>query len=205
MVNLKGIYAVTPDGLKRESLLRKVEDIYRAGIKIVQYRNKTLSDNVNIEIAKELLEISKKYKGTLIINDDPYIAKTVGAKGVHLGQKDISLKKARQILGPNSLIGISCQNNLDLALKAQAEGANYVAIGSVYETKTKKSTVKASLPELYNIVESILIPVVAIGGINSQNIKNLARTNVDMFAISSGLFKTKDCNKTAKSLLKLIK
>ena len=205
MINLKGIYAVTPDGLKRESLLRKVEDIYRSGIKIVQYRNKTLSDNVNIEIAKELLEISKKYKGTLIINDDPYIAKTVGAKGVHLGQKDISLKKARQILGPNSLIGISCQNNLNLALKAQAEGANYVAIGSVYETKTKKSTVKASLPELYNIVESILIPVVAIGGINSQNIKNLARTNVDMFAISSGLFKTKDCNKTAKSLLKLIK
>ena len=175
------------------------------GIKIVQYRNKTLGDNVNIEIATELLEISKKYNGSLIINNDPYIAKTIGAKGVHLGQKDISLKKARQILGPNSLIGISCQNNLKLALKAQAEGANYVAIGSLFETKTKKGTIKTSIPELCNIVESILIPVVAIGGINSLNIKKVARTNVDMFAISSGLFKSKDCNKTAKSLLKLIK
>ena len=124
--------------------------------------------------------------------DDIHIAKKINAHGVHLGQKDISCNEARNILGSEPIIGISCKNNLELALKAQHEGADYVAFGSIFKTSTKKDVVYCSLEDLKDFVKKIEISSVAIGGINLSNFQEVKRSGVDMIAMSSGLFLQKE-------------
>ena len=155
---------------------------------ILQYRDKFRSPKQKIIIAKELRNICNKFDSLLIINDDAKLAKKVGANGVHLGQKDMPYEEARNILGPDSIIGISCQNDLGLALKAQSEGADYVAFGSLFSTKSKADVIHCSLEDLTYFVKEIKIPSVAIGGINLKNFITVKKSGVDMIAISSGLF-----------------
>ena len=185
---LKGIYAVTPDGLSEETLYKKVYKLLEKGVSILQYRDKFRSPKQKIIIAKELRNICNKFDSLLIINDDAKLAKKVGANGVHLGQKDMPYEEARNILGPDSIIGISCQNDLGLALKAQSEGADYVAFGSLFSTKSKADVLHCSLEDLTSFVKEIKIPSVAIGGINLRNFITVKNSGVDMIAISSGLF-----------------
>ena len=185
---LKGIYAITPSGLKEKILIKKVTLLLKKGVHLLQYRDKKSSSEEKLKISKRLKQISDDFESILIINDDPLLAKEVGAKGVHLGQKDISYEKARTLLGPKAIIGISCQNNLELALKAQAQGANYVAFGSIYQTKSKNNVVYSSIEELRSFVRGVKIPCAAIGGINITNLNEVQTSGIDMFAISSGLF-----------------
>ena len=185
---LKGIYAITPSGLKEKVLIKKVTLLLKKGVHLLQYRDKKSSSEEKLKISKRLKQISEDFESILIINDDPLLAKEVGAEGVHLGQKDISYEKARTLLGPKAIIGISCQNNLELALKAQAQGANYVAFGSIYQTKSKNNVVYSSIEELRSLVRGVKIPCAAIGGINITNLNEVWTSGVDMFAISSGLF-----------------
>ena len=185
---LKGIYAITPDGLKEEILLRKVSFLLKKGISLVQYRDKNNNKDQKLKLARELQKICSDFDSTFIINDDPLLAKEAKADGVHLGQNDISYKKGRDLLGPEAIIGISCQNNLELALKAESEGANYVSFGSIYPTKTKSNTVECSTAQLRSFVKQITIPCVAIGGITFDNLHEVSSTGVNIFAMSSGLF-----------------
>ena len=185
---LKGIYAITPDGLNEETLYKKVYKLLEKGVSILQYRDKFRSPRQKIIIAKELRNICNKFDSLLIINDDAKLAKKVGANGVHLGQKDMPCEEARNILGPDSIIGISCQNDLGLAFKAQSEGADYVAFGSLFSTKSKADVQHCSLEDLTSFVKEIKIPSVAIGGINLRNFLTVKNSGVDMIAISSGLF-----------------
>ena len=185
---LKGIYAITPDSLDEETLYKKVHKLLEQGVNILQYRDKCRSPKQKIIIAKELRNICNKFDSLLIINDDAKLAKKVGANGVHLGQKDMPYEGARNILGPDSIIGISCQNDLGLALKAQSEGADYVAFGSLFSTKSKADVIHCSLEDLTYFVKEIKIPSVAIGGINLKNFITVKKSGVDMIAISSGLF-----------------
>ena len=185
---LKGIYAVTPDGLNEETLYKKIYKLLEKGVNILQYRDKFRSPKQKIIIAKELRNICNKFDSLLIINDDAKLAKKVGANGVHLGQKDMPYEEARNILGPDSIIGISCQNDLSLAFKAQSEGADYVAFGSLFSTKSKADVQHCSLEDLTSFVKEIKIPSVAIGGINLKNFITVKKSGVDMIAISSGLF-----------------
>ena len=189
---LKGIYAVTPDGLNEETLYKKVYKLLEKGVNILQYRDKFRSPEQKIIIAKELRNICNKFDSLLIINDDAKLAKKVGANGVHLGQKDMPYEEARNILGPDSIIGISCQNDLGLAYKAQSEGADYVAFGSLFSTKSKADVIHCSLEDLTYFVKEIKIPSVAIGGINLRNFLTVKNSGVDMIAISSGLFFEED-------------
>ena len=189
---LKGIYAVTPDGLSEETLYKKVYKLLEKGVSILQYRDKFRSPKQKIIIAKELRNICNKFDSLLIINDDAKLAKKVGANGVHLGQKDMPYEEARNILGPDSIIGISCQNDLGLALKAQSEGADYVAFGSLFSTKSKADVLHCSLEDLTSFVKEIKIPSVAIGGINLRNFLTIKNSGVDMIAMSSGLFFEED-------------
>ena len=185
---LKGIYAVTPNSLDEETLYKKAHKLLEQGVNILQYRDKFRSPKQKIIIAKELRNICNKFDSLLIINDDAKLAKKVGANGVHLGQKDMPYEEARNILGPDSIIGISCQNDLGLALKAQSEGADYVAFGSLFSTKSKADVIHCSLEDLTYFVKEIKIPSVAIGGINLKNFITVKKSGVDMIAISSGLF-----------------
>jgi len=132
---LKGIYAITPSGLEEKILLRKITELLKVGIKVLQFRDKERDFTEKLIVAKQICRICERFKCTFIINDDPLLVKEVDADGVHLGQEDMSYEEARNILGPDSVIGISCQNNLDFALKAEAQGANYIAFGSLFNTE----------------------------------------------------------------------
>ena len=189
---LTGIYAVTPDNLKKEELYKKVHKLLKNGVRIIQYRDKLRSVKDKLIISKQLKTICQSFDSLLIINDDIHIAKKINAHGVHLGQKDISCNEARNILGSDPIIGISCQNNLELALRAQYEGADYVAFGSIFKTSTKKDVVYCSLEDLKDFVKKIEISSVAIGGINLSSFHEVKRSGVDMIAMSSGLFLQKE-------------
>ena len=136
------------------------------GVRIVQYRDKFRSAEDKLIISKQLKTICQSFDSLLIINDDIHLAKEINAHGIHLGQKDISCKQARIILGSDSIIGISCQNDLELALMAQHEGADYVAFGSIFKTTTKKDVVYCSLKDLKDFVEKIEVSSVAIGAVS---------------------------------------
>ena len=189
---LTGIYAITPDNLKKEELYKKVHKLLKNGVRIIQYRDKLRSVKDKLIISKQLKTICQSFDSLLIINDDIHIAKKINAHGVHLGQKDISCNEARNILGSDPIIGISCQNNLELALRAQHEGADYVAFGSIFKTSTKKDVVYCSLEDLKDFVKKIEISSVAIGGINLSSFHEVKRSGVDMIAMSSGLFLQKE-------------
>ena len=189
---LTGIYAITPDNLKKEELYKKVHKLLKNGVRIIQYRDKLRSVKDKLIISKQLKTICQSFDSLLIINDDIHIAKKINAHGVHLGQKDISCNEARNILGSDPIIGISCQNNLELALRAQHEGADYVAFGSIFKTSTKKDVVYCSLEDLKDFVKKIEISSVAIGGINLSSFHEVKRYGVDMIAMSSGLFLQKE-------------
>ena len=185
---LTGIYAITPDNLKKEELYKKVHKLLKNGVRIIQYRDKLRSVKDKLIISKQLKTICQSFDSLLIINDDIHLAKKINAHGVHLGQKDISCTEARNILGSDPIIGISCQNNFELALKAQHQGADYVAFGSIFKTTTKQDVVYCSLEDLKNFVGNLKIASVAIGGINLNNCQEVKRSGVDMIAMSSGLF-----------------
>ena len=189
---LTGIYAITPDNLKKEELYNKVYKLLKNGVRIIQYRDKLRSVEDKLIISKQLKTICQSFDSLLIINDDIHIAKKINAHGVHLGQKDISCNEARNILGSDPIIGISCQNNLELALRAQHEGADYVAFGSIFKTSTKKDVVYCSLEDLKDFVKKIEISSVAIGGINLRSFQKVKRSGVDMIAMSSELFLQKE-------------
>ena len=185
---LTGIYAITPDNLEKEKLYKKVNNLLQNGVRIIQYRDKLRSFEDKLIISKQLKDICQNFDSLLIINDDIHIAKEINADGVHLGQKDISCNEARNILGSGPIVGISCQNNLELALKAQHEGADYVAFGSIFKTSTKKDVVYCSLEDLKDFVKKIEISSVAIGGIGLSSFQEVKRSGVDMIAMSSELF-----------------
>ena len=141
-------------------------------------------------IAKRILKICKKNNVKLIINDNPYLATKVNADGCHLGQNDMDISKAKKIL-KNKIIGVTCHNSIKLAKYASSNGANYIAVGAFYKTRTKKVIHKADIKTLNKIKKSVKIPVVAIGGINHKNYKKLLLNKADFLAISGYIWNNK--------------
>ncbi len=136
------------------------------------------------------MKICKKNKVKFIVNDDPYLASKVNADGCHLGQKDMNVVKAKKIL-KNKIIGVTCHNSLKLAKKASLVGANYIALGAFFKTKTKKVIFKTDINTLIKIKKSINLPVVAIGGITEKNYKKLLLNKADFLAISGYIWNNK--------------
>ena len=159
-------------------------------VKFFQLRLKKESEKKKVIIAKKISKICKKNKVKFIINDDPYLALKVNAHGCHLGQNDMNINQAKKIL-KNKIIGVTCHNSIKLARKASFNGANYIALGAFYKTRTKKVKYKASLKTLNRIKKSLNLPVVAIGGINDKNYKNLLLNKADFLAISSYIWNNK--------------
>ena len=189
--NKKFIYLISPNRIKCNSFFINLNLVLKSNkVSFFQLRLKKESLKNLIIIGKKIKKICKRNKVKFIINDNPYIALKVNADGCHLGQRDMNIKKAKMIL-KNKYIGVTCHNSLRLAKIASSNGANYIAIGAFNKTITKKVKYKASIKILKKIKNSINLPVVAIGGINDKNYKNLLLNKADFLAISSYIWNNK--------------
>ena len=189
--NKKFIYLISPNKINNESFYNSLNLVLRSKkVKFFQLRLKKGSIKKKVTIAKKILKICKKNKVKFIINDNPHLALKVNAHGCHLGQKDINILEAKKIL-KNKIIGVTCHNSIKLARNALLNGADYIALGAFYKTKTKKVIHKADVKILKNIKKSINLPIVAIGGINEKNYKKLLLNKADFLAISGYIWNNK--------------
>jgi len=198
---LRGLYAITDETLIPEStFVATVEQALRGGAAIIQYRDKSTNEAKRLEQASALRSLCGEYNACLIINDDIRLAKSVDASGVHLGEEDVSIEQARLMLGEDAIIGVSCYNQLQRAVEAQAAGADYVAFGAVFTSSTKPGARAANCELIKEAKSQLEIPVCAIGGIDKSNVAQVIDAGADMTALISGLFSEADIALTAKYL-----
>ncbi len=192
-----GLYAITPETENTAQLLAQVEAALAGGVAAVQYRDKSDDVACRHEQASELVALCHRFNVPLIVNDDLRLADLCEADGVHLGRDDGSIAKARVILGPDKFIGASCYQSLELALAAQAEGADYIAFGSFYPSVTKPQAVRAEGALLRAARARIHVPIVAIGGITLANALELLDAGADSLAVLTALFESPDIDAAA--------
>ena len=199
------VYVVTDrTWLNGNTLEQQVEQAIKGGATLIQLREKELSYTAFLEQAIQLKKVTDKYHIPLIINDNVDVAKAVNAEGVHVGQKDMETGVVRQKLGENKIIGVSVQT-VEQALLAQKQGADYLGVGAVFSTSTKLDASEVSFETLQKICNAVSIPVVAIGGINAQNIMQLKNSGIDGVAVVSAIFAQKDIIQATKELTNLAK
>lgn len=199
------VYAVTDrTWLNGSTLEQQVEQAIKGGATLIQLREKELSYTAFLEQAIQLKKVTDKYHIPLIINDNVDVAKVVNAEGVHVGQKDMEAGAVRQKLGENKIIGVSVQT-VEQALLAQKQGADYLGVGAVFSTSTKLDASEVSFETLQKICDAVSIPVVAIGGINAQNIMQLKNSGINGVAVVSAIFAQKDIIQATKELTNLAK
>jgi thiamine-phosphate pyrophosphorylase len=186
----KFIYLISPNKIypKFYQDLKKVLDTGK--VSLFQLRLKKYSLTQKIIIGKKIRRICKKKGVKFLVNDDPVLSKKLNADGCHLGQKDMSITRARKIVG-NKIIGITCHNSINLAKAAIKGRADYIAFGSFFSTKTKKVKYRASIKILDKVKKLTRIPIVAIGGINVSNYTKLLLNNANLLAISGYVWKNK--------------
>lgn len=198
------LYAVTDrHWLNGRTLEEDVELALKGGVTLVQLREKNLDFDTFFKEAEKIHSLCQKYNVPLIINDNVEVATAVNAEGVHLGQGDMSVAKAREILGNSKIIGATARTK-EQAVKAEKDGADYVGSGAVFGTSTKSDAVKMSFETLTEICNSVKIPVTAIGGITKDNISELKGTDISGVAVVSGIFAEKDIYNSALELKKKI-
>ena len=200
------LYAITDRAWLKEgeTLEEVVEDVLKSGATFLQLREKIQGHEEIVEMAKKLQALCKKYKVPFVVNDDIMAAKEMDADGVHIGQSDMEYTKAREILGPDKIIGVSA-GNLQEAKEAERVGADYIGVGAVFHTDTKKDATSLTMDQLKEICESVSIPVVAIGGISVDNALELKGTGVDGICVISAIFGSKNPSEATKKLLDLSK
>jgi thiamine-phosphate pyrophosphorylase len=201
VAELRGLYAITDPLLLDESrLLGACDAALRGGARLLQYRDKPAGDQQRLQRAASLRDLCRDHGALLLINDDPLLAARVGADGVHIGQSDGGLARARQILGPAAIIGVTCHGSADLAIAATEAGANYVAFGRFYASRTKPA---ASSAEPAVLATPLTIAKVAIGGITPDNAAPLLAAGADILAVIHGLFGADDIEARARQFSRL--
>lgn len=186
---LNGLYVITDEYLTPdETVYSYVEDALIAGASIVQYRNKTKSDEEVEEVCRILQSLCRSHNVPFIIDDRPHLAAKIGADGLHIGKDDMSIEEARKIFS-KGIIGVSCYGSIRKAREAQQEGADYVAFGSFFASPTKPHSGVISLNVLHKAKEAVDIPICAIGGISQTNIGQIAATQTDIISVVSAAFK----------------
>ena len=182
--NKRFVYLISPTKISDNIFFKSLELVFKSKkVCFFQLRLKNEKLSKKILISKKIIKICRKYSVKFLVNDDPILALKVNADGCHLGQKDMSIIKAKKIL-KNKIIGVTCHNSIKLAKKALMNGANYVAFGAFYKTKTKKVKFIAKPSILRKIKKLSENPVVAIGGINEKNYKKLLLNKANFLAIS---------------------
>lgn len=199
------LYLVTDRNLmSTQTLEEAVESSIKGGCTVVQLREKDCTSFEFFNIALNIKKITDKYNIPLIINDRIDIALAVDASGVHIGQEDIPVLRARKIIGNDKILGVSA-STLQQALKAQSDGADYLGVGAMYLTNTKRDAENVSFDELKLIIEKVNIPLVVIGGINKNTIPNFYHTGIDGIAVVSAVISNNNIENAAKELKEMTK
>ena len=186
-----------------ESFLEKVETACRSGVTIIQLREKTLTTNQYYQLAKQVKEITDAYQVSLIIDDRLDVCLAVDAAGLHIGDDELPVSVARQVLGPDKILGVTAKT-VKRALEAEEGGANYLGTGAIFPTTTKENAPITLISTLKTICQRVAIPVVAIGGLTSENIDQLMGTGIAGVAVVRDLMQTEDIEtKTQAFLTKL--
>ena len=179
------IYLISPQIIRNIKFYNQLDQVLKTKkVKYFQLRLKKISTVNLIKIAKKIKKITKKNKVKLLINDNPFVAKTIDADGCHIGQKDLNYISSRKVLGKKKIIGVTCHNSKKLALDAKKIGANYIAFGAFFKSSTKKTKYNANLALLRWSKKKINIPIVAIGGINNSNYKKVLSNGAKLIACS---------------------
>ena len=179
-----------------------IESAVQSGATMVQLREKTAGSRDFYELALQVMQITQRYKLPLIINDRLDIALAVGADGVHVGQEDLPVAVVRRLLGPDKIVGATAATVAD-ALRAEAEGADYIGSGAVFPTATKPGKPVLPLTVLTQIKQAVKLPVVAIGGITANNLVELKNTGVDGIAVVSAIMNSDDPAAATKEILSI--
>ena len=194
------LYAVTDRAwLGARTLPEVAEEVLQNGATFLQVREKGLEHAAFLAEAEELKALSARYHVPFVVNDSVEVALECGADGVHVGQSDIQGRDIRALIGPDKILGISA-NTIETALAAQAAGADYIGVGAVFGTSTKKDAKSLTLEGLRAICDAVDIPVVAIGGISAENLLQLKGSGVDGVAVVSAIFAQSDPGAAAKRL-----
>jgi len=200
--NKKFVYLISPNKIEHKNFYTDLTLVLRSKkVSFFQLKLKKETNKKKLSIGRKIKKICKKYKVKFLINDDPKLAKKLNADGCHLGQKDMSVLKARKIL-KNKIIGVTCHNSIDIAKKAINDGANYLAFGAFYSSQTKKVKYKADLKILKLARKITNTPIVAIGGIKLSNYKKLLLNKANFLAISGYIWNNKKY-KPAEAIKKL--
>ncbi|KGF85337.1 thiamine phosphate synthase [Prochlorococcus marinus] len=192
------LYVITD---QKENLIEIIENLLIAGVRIIQHRFKTGTDKDHLEEAIQIKNLCKRYDSLFIINDRVDIALASNADGIHLGQDDLDLKNARKLLGYSKIIGISANNEIDIS-NALKNGCNYIGIGPVFETVTKKDKKPIGIEKIKTLTKDLNIPWFAIGGIKTNNISYLKRNGFKKVALVSQLMNSEDPKEDAIMILK---
>ena len=194
------LYAVTDRRwLSGKRLVDQVEEAIQGGVTFVQIREKDLDPEKFLEEAEELKVLCEKYKVPFVINDNVEIAAEIGADGVHVGQSDMEAGDVRAKLGPDKIIGVSAQT-VEQALLAEKHGADYLGVGAVFATGSKDDAKEVEHETLKAICEAVKIPVIAIGGITKENVRELAGSGICGIAVISAIFAQEDVKEASKEL-----
>lgn len=186
------LYLVTDRlGLQEKSLAEAVEEAVRNGVTMVQLREKKAGKKEIMQLAGQLQAVCKRYKIPLIMNDSPELARETEVDGVHIGQADGGIKAARAIIGEGKIIGATA-HNVKEALQAEKDGADYIGAGAIFTSSTKSNTVPLPIEDLREMCRCVTIPVVAIGGIQEENVHILQGSGIDGIAVVSAILSSRD-------------
>lgn len=199
------LYAVTDRKWSdNDTFYTHIEESLEGGVTFLQLREKNLDTNSFFKEAIKIKELCKKYNVPFIINDNVEIALKSNADGIHVGQDDMNAKEVRKLIGNDKILGISVQT-VEQALLAQEQGANYLGVGSIFTTTSKDDAKNVSINTLKEICNAVNIPVVAIGGIDKDNIKQLSKTGINGIAVISAIYANKNIKEATATLKKLVK
>ena len=200
----RGLYVVTgAEYVDAGRLGNAVKHAIIGGARVVQYRDKSADAGLRKREAVTLRDMCRENDVLFIVNDDVRLAADTGADGVHLGREDVSIEHARNILGPDAIIGASCYNLFGRASRAVEEGADYVAFGSFFPSQTKPGATRAEADVLTRAHDELDTHVVAIGGITAENGRQLIRAGADMLAVCGGVFDHRDPEAAARHFSRL--
>ena len=183
-----------------ESFLEKVETACRSGVTIVQLREKNLTTNQYYQLAKQVKEITDAYQVPLIIDDRLDVCLAVDAAGLHIGDDELPVSVARQVLGPEKILGVTAKT-VKRALEAEEGGADYLGTGAIFPTTTKENAPITLISTLKTICQTVAIPVVAIGGLTSENIDQLIGTGIAGVAVVRDLMQAEDIEAKSQAFL----
>ncbi|MHB1133560.1 MAG: thiamine phosphate synthase [Chloroflexota bacterium] len=200
---IEGLYVITDEGVWGKRHVDIAAAALEGGVRIIQLRDKLKHDAELLPIARELLALCRQYGALFIVDDRVDLAVACDADGVHVGEHDLPLLAARKVVGPDKIIGVSCYGNVEAAVQAERDGADYVAVGSIYPTRTKQAGV-TGLEIIRQVKARVSVPVVAIGGIEASNLAEVVRAGADSASVVSAVAAADDMVAASRQLLGIV-